>query len=502
MARIIEPLIQETLWSELESRGFSVYGEVTLPGSGRIDLYVVTPNGRRWGIEVKNHWNMLAWGARDDDLSTEIPDPEDEIKPTELRSLTEQLDQYAASGYCDSMYVATQGPKPLIRAIEDRDNWSDTKSLFFDKWGDREPPDYVGAIRATPFAPGSVDRRWLPRDFDTPQRVEIVRQPKALTGGRPAAASPDLPPSVKAAEKGEGEPREPDIAHGVWKHLNEHNQAPVLREPVLPSKKSRQPQRPDIMHFVGSVSPFNIYRERQGGLRCERGDSDQPAGTEDGGGDPRKQFKMIATEVKPDLSNKKKITEQLTKYLNSGGLTALFLCLPSEYACEGLQFLETRHDTLSDVGLLVYDRQQNEAQLVRPPTDQPLEYPGLELSRNKYSVCQTGWGMAWFEKNFDLVPVWVQEHMVGRYDGPDPTKRDVSELEWSDEALATEGYDDPEVELVFVECTSCGAVAERKITGRRCPECNRPLIRNIAQRRVKKVGTDEYGNSVYTKLTE
>lgn len=50
MARIIEPLIQETCRSELESRGFSVYGEVPLPDSGRIDLYVVTPNGRRWGI--------------------------------------------------------------------------------------------------------------------------------------------------------------------------------------------------------------------------------------------------------------------------------------------------------------------------------------------------------------------------------------------------------------------------------------------------------------------
>ena len=59
MAGIIEPLIQETLWTELESRGFSVYGEVTLPGSGQIDLYVVTPNGSRWGIEVKNHWNLL-----------------------------------------------------------------------------------------------------------------------------------------------------------------------------------------------------------------------------------------------------------------------------------------------------------------------------------------------------------------------------------------------------------------------------------------------------------
>ena len=47
MARIIEPLIQETLWSELESRGFSVYGEVSLPDSGRIDLYVLTPNGQR-----------------------------------------------------------------------------------------------------------------------------------------------------------------------------------------------------------------------------------------------------------------------------------------------------------------------------------------------------------------------------------------------------------------------------------------------------------------------
>lgn len=31
MARIIEPLIQDILWTELESRGFSFYGEVSLP---------------------------------------------------------------------------------------------------------------------------------------------------------------------------------------------------------------------------------------------------------------------------------------------------------------------------------------------------------------------------------------------------------------------------------------------------------------------------------------
>ncbi len=502
MARIIEPLIQESLWSELESRGFSVYGEVSLPDSGRIDLYVVTPNGQRWGIEVKNHWNMVAWGARDEDLGTEVPDPEDEIKPTRLRHLTEQLDRYAESGYCDSMYVATQGPKPLIRAIEDRDNWDDKWSLFFDKWGDREPPEYVGAVRAPPFAPVDVDKRLLPRDFDRPRGIEIVRQPKALTDDRPSGVSPELPPAVERAEKGEGDPREFDIAHEVWKQLMERSSGPVLREPVIPSKESRKPQQPDLMHFVGHASPFRIYYERQGVEWYGFGGMEAEDDEDGDGEDSRNQFKVVATEVKPDLSNKEKIAGQLKRYLNSGGLTDLYLCLPERYAEDGLHFLEARHDTLGDVGLLVYDGDEDEVQLVRHPSDMDLEYPGLELSRNNHSVCQTGWGMAWLEKNQSMKPVWDQENRESRYDGPDPTERDVSELDWSDQALQAEGYEDPEEELVFVECTSCGAVAELDIGGRRCPECNRPLIRSIAQMNVRKVGTDENGNTVYTKLTE
>jgi len=498
MARIIEPLIQETLWSELVSRGFSVYGEVSLPDAGRIDLYVVTPNGTRWGIEVKNHWNMVAWGPRDEDLHTEVPDPEDEIKPSELRNLTDQLDRYAESGYCDSMYVATQGPRPLIRAIEDRDDWDDQQHLFYDKWGDRDPPEYVGAIRASPFAPGDVDRNRLPRNFDRPRGTEIVRHPRSLTDNRSSNTSPVLPPSVEAAEN--GTPREPDVAHGFWKNLNAKTPLPVLREPVIPQKESQQPQQPDIVHFSGSASPFRIYDRRRGGDQWGMGG--MGSANEDDETDSRETYKIVATEVKSNLSNKEQITTQLRRYLNSGSLTELYLCLPSQYAKDGLDYLETRDDSLSDIGLFVYDGHLDEIQVLRAATDQDLAYPAVELSTNKYGVCQTGWGMAWIEKNHDMKPVWCQENGVGRYDGPDPTKRAVSELDWSTDALETDGYDDPDEEMVFVECTSCSAVAEIDIFGRRCPECNRQLIRSLMSQNVQLVGTDEYGNSVYTKITD
>jgi len=497
MASIVEPLIQETLWSELESRGFSVHGEVTLPDSGRVDLYVVTPSGRRWGIEIKNHWNMVAWSARDEELTTEIPDPDDEIKPSKLRSLTAQLDRYAESGYCDSMYVATQGPKPLVRAIEDRDNWDGKWSLFFDKWGDKEPPEYVGAIRASPFAPGHVNERKLPRNFDKPQNIEIVRQPQPLTDDRSSSTSAKLPPSVEAANR--GEPREADVAHKLWKTLNEQTSAPVLREPLIPNKTSQMPQQPDVMHFVGAISPFRIYQKRSSGKPYGHGGVDVETENEDD--DVRENFKIVATEVKPDLSNKQKITNQLLRYLDSGGLTELYLCLPSQYASDGLEYLENS-DVLADVGLFVYDLANGVLMRLRDATDLELEYPGLELSQNNYAVCQTGWGMGWIDKNHLRNPVWDQKNQQGRYDGPDPTERDVSELEWSDEALETEGYEEPDEELLFVECTACGAVAKLNMTGRRCPKCNRQMIRSITQGQVRKVGTDEYGNTVYTKLTE
>jgi len=349
MARIIEPLIQETLWSELESRGFSVYGEVSLPDSGRIDLYVVTPNGKRWGIEVKNHWNMVAWGARDEELDTQVPDSEDEISPSELQGLTEQLDRYAESGYCDSMYVATQGPEPLIRAIEGRDDWDDQWSFFYSKWGDRDPPEYVGAVRVPPFAPGNIENRRLPRDFDKPRGIEIVRQPTALTNDRPSGTSPELPPIVEAAKK--GEPREPDIAYGVWRNLNSPTPLPVLREPVIPNKDSKKPQHPDIMHFAGYANPSKIYLKRQGGQRYGFGATEESEDSQEE--NPQDKFKIIATEVKPNLFKKQSITNQLTRYLDSGGFTDLYLCLPAESAHQGLKFLEDQKEVLSDVGLLV-----------------------------------------------------------------------------------------------------------------------------------------------------
>jgi hypothetical protein len=309
MARIVEPLIQETLWSELESRGFRVYGEVTLPQSGRIDLYVVTPNGQRWGIEVKNHWNIITWSQRDENLGTEVPHPEDEIKPSELQSLTEQLDRYAESGYCDSMYVATQGPEALIRAIEDRDDLSQGLNPFIDKWGSEEPPEYIGAIQASPFATDSVrggrGETVPPQNFDKPREVEIVRQPTPLNDNPPQQSS-ELPPSIKRSEHRDTEYRESDIAHGVWKCLMEQTSGPVLREPVIPNKENQTPQHPDIMYFVGAAYPSTIYHRRNDDSLYGYSGYDKEVNENDTETSEGSEHKVVAIEVKPEIIEPKK----------------------------------------------------------------------------------------------------------------------------------------------------------------------------------------------------
>jgi len=498
MAGIIEPLIQETLWTELESRGFSVYGEVTLPGSGQIDLYVVTPNGSRWGIEVKNHWNLVSWKERDDDLGTQVPDPDDEFTRNKLQQLADQLNRYKESGYCDSMYVATQGPEPLIESIET----GERGSFLFSKWEDRKPPEYVGAIRVPPFAPGAVNERQLPHDFDKPRGVTIVRHPKPITDGNSSVSQSTLPPSIEPAGGEDPELREADIAHGVWDYLNQEISSPVLREPVIPRKDSKTPQNPDIMHFSGLANPAKVYDKnnpdrRYGFSGYDTTDSSQQAEESDS-----TKFSVVAIEVKPDLSGEDKIADQLERYLNSGGLTELYLCLPSVYAKDGVQFLTDHSDILSDVGLLVYQPETGGVAIARDTTHRELEYPCLELATNNYAVCHTGWGLAWISQNDKMRPVWDQRDMEGRYDGPDPTERDVSELDWSDDALNADGYDDPEEELTFVECTACDAVVELILTRKRCPECNRSVLRSVAKFNVRKVGTDDYNNTVWTKITE
>ena len=504
MARIVEPLIQETLWSELESRGFRVHGEVTLPESGRIDLYVVTPNGSRWGIEVKNHWNMISWGQRDEDLDTDMPHPEDEIKPSELQSLTEQLDRYAESGYCDSMYVATQDPEPLIRAIEDRDDLSQKTNPFIDKWGSEQPPEYIGAIQAPPFVEDSVrgGRGEIvpPQSFDNTGKVEIIRQPTPLTGNDTRSNQPsESPPIIKKSERRDSKYREADIAHGAWKCLNQQTSGPILREPVIPNKRSQNPQQPDIMYFVGSTYPTTIYRKRNDGSLYGHGGYEREAGGNDGETSEKPEHKAVAIEVKPEISGQEKIADQLKRYLNSGGLNELFLCLPKSKIENGIEFIESHDTELVDIGLMGYDFHREHLMIAKEATTVELEYPTIELSSNNHSVCQIGWGMGALNRNNEFVPVWDQENLQGRYDDSDPTQRTVSELKWSDKASQTEGYEDPETQLIFVECSSCGLVVEHGT--QRCPDCNKQVFKNIMSKKARPVGTDEHGNRVYTKLT-
>ncbi len=499
MAGIIEPLMKETLWSELESRGFSVYGEVTLPGSGQIDLYVITPNGNRWGIEVKNHWNMIAWSDRDRDLGTNVPDPSDTFTRNKLQKLANQLNRYRESGYCDMMYVATQGPEPLIASIKDENRGG----FLFSKWDEEDPPDYVGAIRVPPFALGAVKRQQqLPYDFDTPREIKITHHPERLTDTRPSTATPDLPPSIGSIGDKIDLQRESDLAHVVWHSINENTPSPVLREPVIPRQDSKNPQNPDIMHFSGLANPSRVYNKNNPGIRYGNTESNSELSSEPSKKKNPPYFDVVAIEIKLDLSTKSQTAYQLRRYLNSGGLTQLYLCLPSNSVDEGKQFLSEYSDRLADVGLLVYRPDLNGLAAVRKASRRKLEYPYVELGTNNYGVCEVGWGLAWTAKNDMLLPVWDQRNMEARYVGPDPTDRDLSDLDWSDDALNADGYDDPDNSLTFVECTSCDSVVQVDITRELCPECNRPVIRRLTSPKVRKVGTDKYNNSVWTKITE
>lgn len=397
MARIVEPLMHETLRSDFEDRGFEVYGEVTLGDAGRIDLYVITPNGTRWGIEVKNHWNMIAWGNRPADATDDEPHPEDPIKPTAIRELAEQVNRYTESGYCDEVYIATQGTDALQRALKDADNPPVTAGALYDmvrrstsvdidsphelpsklKWRDESPPDHVGIIQVTPWSPDMITSRAVPSGFDVLKPVVIEDHADSL---KAQWVNADTPPSLTQAH------REPDVAHRVWSGLQASGDYPVFREAVIPDPTGDRVKQVDIAYLTPRMCPVEVYRNQ----------SDE-------------DYQAVGIEVKCSLSPKQDVVDQLHTYSQSGAFTQLYLCVPEALKRRAKDLLSDNSERFTNTpGLMIYEQDTGNISFVKQSDQRELRYPLLRTSRNKRDESCIFWGIARQYHNVSGLPVYDQ----------------------------------------------------------------------------------------------
>lgn len=352
IAYISEPTIRETLWGSLLREGNDVFGEVTVD-DGRVDLVAETPSGERWGIEVKNRWRLIEWGDYNNWESKPEETNQDDIRDSELGKLSKQVARYAKTGKFDRVLIATQNPQPLKKAFEANTSVFDPSGEFLEKI---DLVDFAGYIRTPVLPRSSVEylRPQYPRDrplCDADQSMQIVDLGTHLRDDQPSPLEyPD---------------NEAGIAHACWEAF------PVaVREGVIPNPEGTTPYRVDVVGFTGSPTSHTIYK---------RG--------------PDSAGHIVGVEAKINVSPA--ITDQLNRYVKSGGLTQLYLAVPDAEADDALKILDEADGAARRVGVISASGPRSEITIHRKPDTLKLEVGGLYVGNGDNQMSEIGWGRAW-----------------------------------------------------------------------------------------------------------
>jgi hypothetical protein len=117
------------------------------------------------------------------------------------------------------------------------------------------------------------------------------------------------------------------IAFDVWNYYTKIENVLPIRRGVLPNLEGKEPRRIDIIVFKGETRANEILKNQE-------------------------KFDLIGIEARSDLSNMKFILKQMNLYRNSGGLTRLYMAVPSKMEEEAVSLFED----IPDVGLITVDK--------------------------------------------------------------------------------------------------------------------------------------------------
>lgn len=198
-------------------------------------------------------------------------------------------------------------------------------------------PEEVGVIEL------DVDSFEISMFDSTPElSVTLRREPHPLD----RSETPEL--SIK---------NEAFVQHHVWSEFGD------LREAALPDKESKTERRIDVMGFNGANHPSEIIKN---------------------GGE------IIGIEAKDDKlteSRGNRITEQLDRYVHSGGLSQIYLAVPESGRSDAVDILDSDidqsldltsrfgSDLLDKVGLIVVDK-SGSCTVIREPSRFEIQHDG------------------------------------------------------------------------------------------------------------------------------
>lgn len=373
MTYIVEPTLRELLWDWLADSGYKVAGEVDI-GNGKIDIVTKTPRGEYWGYEVKDQEKF----SRETGTG---------MKPGKVRDLMRQLNRYRNSGYLDRLYFCSQSPADVSTKLTSGDVLLDIDAINeARKNGEFE----LNTTAATIPIPSDVGVVKVPFDVAREQNPEIVREAEPL-GGRTRE-----PEFVRTDESW--------VQHHIWK---EHHGA--IREGVLPQPGGNTEQTIDLMIFDGALDATEIYRNQT-------------------------EAALVGVEVKgANLGSQSRsaLISQLERYLNSGGITALYLAVPSQEKQNALDVLSERSTIdrfisesrdaqgdeserdLSNIGLMTVDEGGN-LQVVRQASQVEMWFDALR-TRDSGDLCkEVGWGGLEYRSCEEFDSVFNQEDPIHR----------------------------------------------------------------------------------------
>jgi len=343
MSWIVEPTITCILWKVLEEKLGLEVGSGLNVGVGFVDLIARDPTGEYIGLEVKD-FSKISFISRDS---------RKEIK------FVDQILKYMISGYFDYFYVCVE--KKYRESLKITLDPTRYLSLVFphnypeeyERFGDYG--DYLHSCGIL-----SMPLPIKESDIDFPDLIE--RYPKRLTELRCSSKEPKIPKMNEAR-----------MRFDVWNHFTKINGVSPIREGVLPNLKGKKPRQIDVMVFEGSTSATEILRNQE-------------------------KFDLIGIEVKSSLSNVKDILKELNLYLNSGGLTQLYLAVPPSLEENASILLEE----IPSVGLITVEkgtiRIKNKAEKIEMKYDSiVLEQPGFQAYRGyptkvSPTIIEVGWG--------------------------------------------------------------------------------------------------------------
>lgn len=330
-----EPTMQDQLWTWLEDHGLDVYGEVSIK-NGVIDLVCHDTEANQYiGIELKN-----SGGSPKRIEHPEMDERHDSSNLTDAMqskiyatSYWPQLIKYATSKQLNKLYFACQDPARVIDLEE-----AGRKKLHTDH-------DEI------PLGSKDIGQIRVPDPFSSDETIEILSES--------AEMERTDSPSLRRDD-------EQTVQHYIWEDIG------GIREGVIPNRKKQTARRIDIMKFTDKQHPTDVYQKQ----------ADQD---------------IIGVEVKGANAvreNPKSIQEQLSSYLDSGGITKLYFGVPEIVKNQASGLLDaSNHNQLADVGLYTVN-ETGETIKQQSANKKPLYFDGIRENTNQRhtQVIDIGWG--------------------------------------------------------------------------------------------------------------